>query len=138
MNNQVVIERNVNSEAINSLENLALSHIESIEKLKQQIKETNEMINDGLVSNETYVQANEKAKEFTKKKSQVKQQVMSQPSMVALALKLKSLKDEKKEKQQSLSDYLLEYERMTGANVIETPKGEQLTIFKTAVPTKTR
>jgi len=70
------------------------------------------------------------------KKSQVRQQIMSTPEMAGMSAKLKDLKRDKAEKLAEASDYLIEYERLSGTNVIETLSGEQLTIFKTATAAK--
>src|SRR5258706_9797788 len=128
--NETVIERNVNQDTINDLKNLALSHMESVKRLTKEIKEANQMVKDGLTGNAAYHDASEKAKEVTKKKSQVRQQIMSTPEMAGMSAKLKDLKATKREKQQALSDYLLEYERMSGKDVIENLSGDQLHIFK--------
>ena len=49
---------------------------------------------------------------------------MKRPDVAALAGKLKSLKSEKKELQEGLSDYLREYQRLSGSNEIEGEDGE--------------
>ena len=135
---ETVIERNVNQDVINNLQNLIQSYLESLDKLKRDIKQANEMLNDGLVGNAAYHDANEKVKEVSKKKSQIRLQIMSTPEMAGMSAKLKDLKTDLKEKKASLSDYLLEYERLSGVNVIETVNGEQLSIFKIAKAEKVR
>lgn len=52
--------------------------------------------------------------------------------MQIIANKAKTLAAELKEKQFSLSDYLLEYQRLSGANQIEIGDGEILEIVNTA------
>lgn len=133
---ETVIERNVNQNTVDNLRNLALSHMESIKKLDKDIKQTNEMINDTLVGNSTYHESNEKVKEVTKKRKQVREQIMSSQEMIALATKRHDLKKELAEKKSALSDYLIEFERLSGKDVIENLSGEQLSIFKTATVVK--
>src|SRR5690349_825885 len=127
----IVIEQNINQQAVSSLKEMSLKYLESIEKLKREIKEANEMLKDALAGDAAYHDASEKAKEADKKRQVEKKRVQSRPEMVSLALKVKDLKSELREKKQSLSDYLLEYERLSGKQVIEKPSGEQLSIFKT-------
>jgi hypothetical protein len=131
-----VIERNVNHDTIKSLKELSLKYIESIGELKGQIKEANQMIKDALVGDVAYLDASEKTKEVQKKLTVEKKRVQSRPDIIQLAIKLKTMRDELKEKKSSLSDYLLEYERLSGADVIDGPKGEQLSIFKKAEVTR--
>jgi len=135
--NNVVEERNANQEVISRLKDMILKHLEGIKDLEKKIKEGNQMVNDTLTGNSAYHAADESAREVLKKKLTVKRQIMSTPQMVSLAVKMKDMRQERKERKSSLSDYLLEYERLSGANVIDTPRGEQLSIFKEAKAVRT-
>ena len=53
---------------------------------------------------------------------------MKQPSVMQLSNHIKSMRQEIKERQSSLSDYLQEYQRMTGATEIESSSGDLLRI----------
>jgi hypothetical protein len=133
-----VIERNVNHEEINALHNLIQRKLETMDELSKQIKEADEVIKGALEDNPAYNQADEKAKEAAKSRSQVKAQVMDTPEMKNFAIKRKDLKAQKAEDKETLSAHLIEYERLTGANTIETAKGVQLEIFKTATVAKAK
>ena len=65
-----------------------------------------------------------KMKEVNKIKSQTKAQIMNQPSVLQLSNKIKNARSEIKERQGALSDYLKEYQRMTGATEIEGRDGK--------------
>jgi hypothetical protein len=65
-------------------------------------------------------------------KATTRQQIASQPSVIAIANKVKSLGQDIKERQAALSDYLLEYQRMTGANEIEDNDGQIREIINSA------
>jgi hypothetical protein len=107
-----------------SLEEMIKNNIESIDKLKQELKLQREMFEDTFNNNPTYRENSEKVKEVTKIKSQTRQQIMNQPSVLQLANKIKSNRSEVKERQSALSDYLKEYQRMTGATEIEGRDGK--------------
>src|SRR6476661_7283266 len=107
---ETVIERNVNQDTVSKLKTLALQYMESIEKLKEQIKEANQMQKDALAGDAAYLGALEQAKETKKKETMQKKRRQSRPEMVQVAIKVKDLKAELREKKSSLSDYLLEYE----------------------------
>lgn len=107
-----------------SIENLIKSFISRIARLKEDIKPANEMVNDLLRNNEEYMAASDEAKEASRKKSQVKKQVLSTPEGRTASEKLESLRADLKEAQQSLSEYLGEYQKLTGSNEIEGEDGE--------------
>lgn len=133
-----VVKRNVNHEKINALHNLIQRKLETMDELSKQIKEADEIIKGALEDNAAYTQADEKAKEAAKHRSQVRAQVMDTPEMKNYAGKRKSLKGQMAEDKETLSEYLIDYERLSGANVIETAKGVQLEIFKTATVAKAK
>jgi hypothetical protein len=107
-----------------SLEEMINNNIESIDKLRIELKLQREMFEDTFANNPTYREQSEKVKEVTKVKSQTRQQLMNQPSVLQLANKIKSNRAEIKERQSALSDYLKEYQRMTGATEIEGRDGK--------------
>jgi len=112
------------STILTSLDELIKTHIASLDRLSEEKKKLSEMLADGFNNDANFKQASDKAKEAAKAKSQVKQQIMNRPGVIEIAHKLKSVSSEIKEKQMSLSDYLLEYQRMTGVNQIEGSDGE--------------
>lgn len=115
-----------------SLEQLIKSHIASIDKLREENRKHKQMLDDALLNDQVYQEHLKIAKEATKQKSATKQQIMKQPANIVLANKIKSMSTELKEKQMALSDYLLEYQRMTGVNEIEGDDGEVREIVNSA------
>lgn len=107
-----------------SLGQLIKSHIASIDKLREEVKKHREMIADGFANDSVYQELDTQAKEAIKKKNAAKQQIAKQPAVITLVNKAKSMSAELKEKQMALSDYLLEYQRMTGVNEIEGEDGD--------------
>lgn len=115
-----------------SLEEMIKSHIDSIERLRQELKQNREMFEDAFSNNPTYRENLEKVKEVNKAKTSVREEIAKQPSVMALADKVKSLRQDIKERQMALSDYLLEYQRMTGATEIEGNDGQVREIVNTS------
>lgn len=124
----------VNGDAtvLTSLDELIKNHVKSIDSLRFEIKKQQEMITDGFANDPVYRENDAKAKEAAKVKNTTKLQIMKQPAMMTLSNKVKSMKAELKDKQFALSDYLLEYQRLSGVNQIETDDGQVLEIVNVA------
>lgn len=115
-----------------SLEELIKNHIESMEKLRVELKKNREMLDDSFNNNPTYREHVEKVKEVTKGKNSVKQQIAKQPSVALLDQKVKDLRFDINEKNKTLSDLLQDYKEQTGATSIETRNGQVLEIVSTS------
>lgn len=115
-----------------NLEEMIKSHIASLDTLRTEQKKHREMFEDSFNNNPTYRENAEKAKEAIKVKATTRQQIASQPSVIAITNKIKSISQDIKERQNALSDYLLEYQRMTGANEIEDNDGQIREIVNSA------
>lgn len=115
-----------------NLEEMIKNYIQSLEKLREEKKKHQEMFEDSFVNNPVYRENAEKAKEALKVKATTRQQIASQPSVIALGQKIKDIGRDLKERQIALSDYLLEYQRLTGANEIEDNEGQIREIINSA------
>ena len=136
MADPIVIEQNVNQAQINSTKNLCLNHIDKMDELKQKIRTAREMILDGLSAEPSWVNADKLVKDATKQRRVAEEQAMQTPTMRARGAELDDLKSELKEQQKVTSELLQEYKRLSGKDVLETVKGEQLTIFTVASVSK--
>lgn len=115
-----------------NLEEMIKNYIQSLDKLREEKKKVQEMYEDSFVNNPIYRENSEKAKEAAKVKATTRQQIASQPAVIALGQKMKGLSSDIKERQVALSDYLLEYQRLTGANEIEDAEGQIREIINSA------
>jgi len=106
-----------------NLDGLIKNYLSRLQELRDQLRESREQLEDMLINDLTYHEQTEKAKEAGKSKNQTKSQLLKQPLALELAEKLKSSREEVKDIQQSLSDYLLQYQRLTGANEFEDKDG---------------
>jgi predicted PP-loop superfamily ATPase len=117
--------------ALLSLEELIKNHIEAIDKLKVELRQNREMLEDSFNSNPTYREHEEKVKEVMKGKNSVRQEIAKQPSVALIAQKVKDLRFDANEKSKTLSDLLQDYREQTGATQIETRDGKVLEIVST-------
>lgn len=115
-----------------SLQDLIKTNIDQLEKLQLDLRKQREMFEDSFNNDPVYREHTEKVKEVTKVKSATKQQIMKQPSVLQLSNHIKNMRQEIKERQASLSDYLQEYQRLTGATEIESNKGDLLRIVNSS------
>jgi len=113
------------------LESLTATTARSIESITKELKKHKEMLKDGYNNEPTYKRYDEQVKEAKKALNTFKAEVDKQPSMVSLRNKIKDLTAELKEKKSSISDYALEYERISGADQIDI-EGEFYKIVKSA------
>ncbi len=125
-------EKSDQATVLTSLDELIKSHIASLDRLAEEKKKLGEMIADGLNNDVTFKELSDKAKEATKAKSQARQQIMNRPGVIEFVNKLKNIQSEIKEKNMSLSDYLLEYQKMAGVNQVEGYDGEVREIVQVA------
>ncbi len=119
-------------EILLSLENMIKNHIVSLERLQEEIRKHREMVDSAFENSETFKTHNETAKEALKVKNTTKQEILKQPATMQLNMKLKSMQSEYKERMQELSDLLPEYQRLSGANIIQTDDGQEREIVTSA------
>ena len=115
-----------------SLEELIKNHIQSLDKLQDDLKKHRQMFSDAFENSESYRELEKQVKEANKQKSQAREQIIKQPAMQSLAQKIKDFNTDLKEKKSALSDYLLEYQRMSGATEIEGHDGQVREIINNA------
>lgn len=121
-----------NAEGLLNLEELINNHIESIDKLKDELRSTREMFEDSFNNDPTYKENVERVKEVSKAKNSVRQQIAKQPSVAMLEQKVKDLRFDINESSKTLSDLLQDYKEQTGASEIETRNGQILEIVSTS------
>lgn len=125
-------DENNQAQVLIDLETMIKTHITTIDKSKIELAKYKEML-DGIFQNdETYRLHEEKAKEAAKLKSLTKSQLLKTPETRDLAQKVKELSQNIKDLQNALSDYLREYNRMSGSTEIEGEDGEVREIIYTA------
>src|SRR5262245_4912185 len=101
-----------------NLEELIKGHIESLDKLRDELKKKREQFEDTFTNNPTYREHVEKVKEANKAKASARKQLTNQPAVAKLEQEVKDLKFDIKENSQTLSDLLQDYKEQTGATQI--------------------
>lgn len=126
-----IVEEITSSEAANgdatvllSLDSMIKSHIKSLDKLSVELKQKRQMLEDTFANDPIFREHAENAKKAAKIKSETRSQIMKQPQVAQLSNKVKELSSEIKTRKLELSDYLLEYQRMSGVNQIEGDDGD--------------
>lgn len=123
-----------------NLVSLIKSHITNIENLQAEARKHKEMLDNVFLNDATFREHSDRAKEANLQKSATRTQIMKQPSVVSVANKAKAVKAEIKELQVELSEYLQEYQRLSGSTSIEDDKGEvrqivnESKLIKTSAP----
>ncbi len=111
------------AEMLLSLESMIKQHVSGIESGKEQLKKFREMMASVLANDSTYQEQEKAAKEAARVKTATKTQLMKQQAVAATVSKAKELSEQIKEMEDGLSDYLREYQRLSGSNEIETDDG---------------
>lgn len=106
------------------IEEMIKTHLSQIGELQEEITKHRDMVNDIFANDETYQEHDKTAKEAARVRSNTKKEITKRPDVADLANKLKSLKSEQSELKGGLSDYLREYQRLSGSNQIEGEDGE--------------
>lgn len=128
--NQQTLPESDSSSSVNpgtilvEMEGMIKNYMASIDKLSDEAKKLKGILDDIFANDPTYQSHNEAAKQATKVKQQTKAEILKRPQAKDLNDKIKTMKAEIKEQQGALSDYLQEYQRMSGVNEIEGDDGE--------------
>lgn len=120
------------AELVMKLEGMIRNNNSQIAKLASELSETREMLKDAFENDTTYREHADAAKDANKVKAATRAQILKQPAVKALADKTKTLSSELKELKEGLSDYLREFNRLSGITEIEGDDGELLQIVYVA------
>jgi len=112
------------AELLGNLESSIKEHIVSIDTSKAELKKLKEMLSDMFSNDPTYQEHDKVVKEAAKIRTKTKYELLKQPAVAQLNSKIKELSADLKDLQNALSDYLREYQRLSGSNEIEGDDGE--------------
>lgn len=133
-NDTVVPEPTTGSDAmiLINMENMIKTHQKNIDELAETVKKQQDMLKAIFENDLQFQKLEEEAKVGNKAKAAYKQQITKQPNVIELAAKQKDMRTDLKELKTALSDYLREYQRMSGSNVVEGYDGQLREIVYTA------
>lgn len=123
-NNQAII--------LTNLEDLIISHIASIEKTTNELKEQKDTLDNIFLNDPTYIEHLDTAKEAAKIKNATRLEILKRPDVAHVNESVKSMARDLKDLKQELSEYLREYQRLSGLNQIQDKDGEIREIVLTA------
>jgi phenylalanyl-tRNA synthetase alpha subunit len=106
------------------LETMIKNSMATTDRNKDELKKLKEMLESALGNDDTYKEASEKAKEAAKVKGKAKLNVLANPATRSINEKIKDLTQDIKELNTGLSEYLREYQRLSGASEIEGEDGD--------------
>lgn len=106
------------------IEEMIKTHTAQIDSLQEEITKRRDMVNDVFTNDETFQEHDKVAKEAARIRSNTRKEISKRPDVADVVNKLKDLKLEQKELKEGLSDYLREYQRLSGSNEIEGEDGQ--------------
>lgn len=113
-----------NSDVLLSLDTMIKSHIKSIDTLTAELKKKREMLEDSFQNDPVFREHSEQAKKAAQTTAETKAQISKQPQVMQLTKNVKDVAAELKALKAELSDYLLEFQRLSGATMIEGDDGD--------------
>lgn len=105
------------------LEELAVKTTTAIERLTEQLRVAKQMLKDAYKASETYTSQEGRVQAEKKMLQDIKQELDGQQEFKGMLATVRDLQTEVKEKKTSVSDYAIEYQRMSGNNQIERSDG---------------
>ncbi len=111
------------AQTIISLTNLINSNLGEIENLRQEALKHKEMLDSVLANDATYKDHAEKAKEAARVKGNTKKEIFKRSDVKHVVEKLNEVKENLKETQGELSNYIQEYSQLSGQNYFEAADG---------------
>ncbi len=112
------------AQSLISLESMINRYVGDIEKMKEQLKTQKDMFNDAVQNDAEYAQEEAKAKEINRVKNAAKQKITKQPAVASIVERMNTMKDEIKEMQEALSNYLQQFQKIAGTNQLVAENGE--------------
>ena len=123
VNTAAPVEENSEVSVLFNLENLIKSHISGLEQRREELKKYKEMMASSFKNDPTFQEADAAVKDATKLKKDAKARMMKLPEVRNVQEKVTEFSTEIKDMDGALSDYLREYQRISGSNEIIDDNG---------------
>jgi len=112
-------------ETLNSLQNIIQRYSEQQDQVSSKLRDLREMMKSLFDNDAELQELSEQAKAAQQDSKARKQRIKETPESVELQMKMKELKEEQGEIQDTLNNHLLRYYQLTGSQVIEEPDGSE-------------
>lgn len=136
--NDEATEGSDKAQTVMHLENLIKNNNAQIEKMSVELTEARQMLKDAFENDTTYREHADSAKDANKVKAATKAQILKQSAVAQIATNVKVLTSELKELKEALSQYLDEFNKLSGITEIEGIDGELMEIVYVAKLVKKR
>lgn len=110
---------------LTSIRNIIQRYAGQLDGLKDEMKEHKQSLRNMFDNDNELQELEDQAKNVKTDLKQKKQRIKESPEAVQLQMKVKELNEEKKEVQEALNNYLLQYYQLTGSKVIEDDSGAE-------------
>ena len=121
-----------NAQTLIAVESMLKNVISRVELLKNELKEEADKLKSAFESDAVYREFEENAKAAAKDKLVAKKEILKNPGVAELDLKVQSKRSELRELKEKMSDYLTQFQQISGLSEIEGEDGELRTIVYTA------
>lgn len=112
------------------LESMIKRYLDEVDKIKDQIKTQKEMYDQSIENDASFSQEDAKAKEAKKIVAGIREKIMKQPAVVEAVARMKELKEEVRDVQDTISALAEQYQEVAHTNQIVKDDGEVLEIIK--------
>ncbi len=112
-------------ESLMAVQNIIQRYSGEYDEVNSRLKDLREMMKNMFDNDAELQELEEQAKTVTQDARNRKQRIKESPESVELQMKMKELKEEIGEIQETLNNHLLRYYQMTGSQVIEEPDGTE-------------
>lgn len=111
-----------------NLESLINRYLKDLDSVREKVKMQRTMLEDAFNNDAGYAEANKKVKDAAKVRSGIKQKIQKQPAIINVVNEINGLKEEMKDLQEGLSQYLQQYQLQSGNNQFTGEGGDVLEI----------
>jgi len=114
-----------------NLDGLIKRCVSGIDRVKQDLKIQKDMLDSAFLNDAVYQEHDKAVKEATKVRSGTKQAITKQSNVAQIVEKINAMREQLKDLQQSLSQSLQQYQKLSGATQIELEDGSVMEIIST-------
>ncbi len=129
---QEIDDSQADAQLLLNLSEMIKNTVKLIENTRKELSEQRGMLTDTFENNSIYKEQQEAVKATSKIRNATKAEILKRTDISQIAEKVKSLQSEIRENSAALSDYLREYQRVSGQNTLEGEDGEVLEIVYVA------
>ncbi len=110
---------------LNSLQNLIEKYANQLTELSKQVKEKREMLKNVFDNDSKLAEVSEQLETFSTQVKERRSQLQNDPQVTKLKVEIGELNDSKKDIEESLSNYLVNYHQLTNSTSFDTSDGDQ-------------